>query len=234
MMHAGAGSGNGRLTTGSARSRFFSDLRGIGSWHLACFRIGSAGFAPVVTLLLVALLSLPSNAATKKAAPKGTGNPFDLLKGYWTGGGTIGPGKKTSPERVSCHVTYNVAGESTYDASGTVSGSAVGNTVHAVINGDKFSGRMSINVSGSSHTINIVQLDPKSGTYRQASASRYTARLFSEALTTTSRTRGLEGRPMGIIPSLFSLPFVMPNGGVAQLQQSSTNFLPIKRVQASM
>jgi hypothetical protein len=39
---------------------------------------------------------------------------------------------------------------------------------------------------------------------------------------------------MGIIPSLFSLPFVMPSGGVAQLQQSSTNFLPIKRVQASM
>jgi hypothetical protein len=30
--------------------------------------------------------------------------------------------------------------ETTYDASGTVSGSAVGNTVHAVINGDKFSG----------------------------------------------------------------------------------------------
>jgi hypothetical protein len=65
---------------------------------------------PVVTLLLVALLSLPSDAATKKAAPKGTGNPFDLLKGYWTGGGTIAPGKKSSPERVSCHVTYNVAG----------------------------------------------------------------------------------------------------------------------------
>ena len=162
------------------------------------------GVASVVTLLLVALLSLPSDAATKKAAPKGTGNPFDLLKGYWTGGGTIAPGKKTSPERVSCHVTYNVAGanvsqsmrcagtdykfntsakltysggkisgawsESTYDASGTVSGSAVGNTVHAVINGDKFSGRMSINVSGSSHTINIVQLDPKSGTYRQAAS----------------------------------------------------------------
>lgn len=43
MMHAGAGSGNGRLMTGSARSRFFSDLRGMGLWHLACFRIESAG-----------------------------------------------------------------------------------------------------------------------------------------------------------------------------------------------
>jgi hypothetical protein len=39
-----------------------------------------------------------------------------------------------------------------------------------VISGDKFSGRMSINVSGSRHTINIVQLDPKSGTYRPAAS----------------------------------------------------------------
>ena len=35
--------------------------------------------AAVVTLLLVALLSMPSDAATKKAAPKATGNPFDIL-----------------------------------------------------------------------------------------------------------------------------------------------------------
>jgi hypothetical protein len=40
-------------------------------------RIGKV--APVLTLLLVALLSVPSDAATKKAAPKGTGNPFDRL-----------------------------------------------------------------------------------------------------------------------------------------------------------
>jgi hypothetical protein len=159
--------------------------------------------APVLMLLLVAFLSMPSDAATKKAAPKGTGNPFDILKGYWSGGGTITP-VKGNPERVSCKVTYIVAGanvsqsmrcagtdykfstsskltysggkisgswsETTYDASGNVTGSAVGNTVHAVINGAKFSGRMSINVSGSSQTINIVQLDPKSGTYRPAAS----------------------------------------------------------------
>jgi hypothetical protein len=159
--------------------------------------------AAVVTLLLVALLSMPSDAATKKAAPKATGNPFDILKGYWSGGGTVTP-VKGNPERVSCKVTYIVAGasvsqamrcagtdykfntsskltysggkisgswsETAYDASGSVSGSAVGNTAHAVISGDKFSGRMSINVSGSRHTINIVQLDPKSGTYRPAAS----------------------------------------------------------------
>jgi hypothetical protein len=65
--------------------------------------------APVLTLVLVALLSLPSEAATKKAAPKGTGNPFDLLKGYRSGGGAVVPGKG-NPERVSCKVTYTVAG----------------------------------------------------------------------------------------------------------------------------
>ena len=46
-------------------------------------RIGKV--APVLTLLLVALLSVPNEAATKKAAAEGTGNPFDLLKGYWSG-----------------------------------------------------------------------------------------------------------------------------------------------------
>jgi hypothetical protein len=158
---------------------------------------------PVFALLLVALVSLPAEAASKKAPPKGTGNPFDLLKGYWSGGGTVAPGKG-APEKVSCKVTYNVAGsdvsqtmrcagtdykfntssklnyaggkisgswsETTYDASGSVSGTAVGNTVHAIINGAKFSGRMSINVSGSSHSINIVQLDPKTGAYHQAAS----------------------------------------------------------------
>jgi hypothetical protein len=158
---------------------------------------------PVAILLLVALVSMPAESATKKASPKGTGNPFDQLKGYWTGGGTVTP-QKGGAEKVSCRVTYTVAGsavtqnmrcagtdykfntasklnysggkisgswsETTYDASGSVSGTATGNTVHARISGDKFSGRMSINVSGSRHTINIVQLDNKSGSYRQAAS----------------------------------------------------------------
>ena len=68
---------------------------------------------PIVMLLLVALMSLPAESATKKAPPKGTGNPFDLLNGYWSGGGTVAPGKG-NPEKVSCKVTYNVAGERRY------------------------------------------------------------------------------------------------------------------------
>ncbi len=71
--------------------------------------------AAVVTLLLVALLSMPGDAATKKAAPKATGNPFDILKGYWSGGGTVTP-VKGNPERVSCKVTYIVAGASVSQA----------------------------------------------------------------------------------------------------------------------
>jgi hypothetical protein len=147
---------------------------------------------PVVTLLLVALVWLPAESATKKAPLKGTGNPLDLLNGYWLGRGTVAPGKG-NPEDVSCRVTCNVAGsavtqnmrcastdykfniaskltysggkidgswsETTCDAAGSGSGTAAGDMVHAIISSDKFSGRMSINVSDSSHTINIVQFD---------------------------------------------------------------------------
>ena len=149
--------------------------------------------------LPLAVVIATASLAAVTAAPKATGNPFDQLKGYWTGGGTVTP-TNGKAEKVSCRVTYNVAGsavsqnmrcagtdykintstkltykggkisgswiESTYDANGGVSGSANGNTVHARISGDKFSGRMSINISGKGHSINIVQLDKGSGAYR--------------------------------------------------------------------
>jgi len=152
---------------------------------------------PIATLLFVALLSAPVESAAKKSS----GNPFNKLKGYWTGGGTVTP-PKGQTEKVSCRVTYLVAGsavtqnmrcagtdykfntraqltysggkisgswsETIYDASGSVSGTARGNTVNARISGNKFSGRMNINVSGSRHTISIVQLDKRSGSYRKA------------------------------------------------------------------
>jgi hypothetical protein len=115
--------------------------------------------------------------------------------------------------------------ETTYDASGSVSGSAVGNTVHAVISGDKFSGRMSINVSGSRHTINIVQLDPKSGTYRPAaSVALHRLEAFSAASAITSSEALLDRGRLESPRRPFSLPFPMPAQGVAELQQSPTNF----------
>ena len=60
--------------------------------------------------------------------------------------------------------------ESVYDASGTVTGTAKGDTVHALIAGDKFSGRMSIRLHDADHTINIVKLNNKSGTYKLATS----------------------------------------------------------------
>lgn len=56
--------------------------------------------------------------------------------------------------------------ESLTGASGSVSGSAKNGKVRARISGDKFNGLMSINVSGSSHSINITQFDSGSGRYR--------------------------------------------------------------------
>jgi hypothetical protein len=60
--------------------------------------------------------------------------------------------------------------ESVYDASGTVTGTAKDDTIHALIAGDKFSGRMSIKVADARHTINILQFNTKSGIYRLATS----------------------------------------------------------------
>jgi hypothetical protein len=158
--------------------------------------------AAVVTLLLVALLSMPSG--NEEGGAQSNGQSLRYSQGLLVGRRHRHAGQRQSRESER-KVTYIVAGasvsqamrcagtdykfntsskltysggkisgswsETAYDASGSVSGSAVGNTAHAVISGDKFSGRMSINVSGSRHTINIVvQLDPKSGTYRPAAS----------------------------------------------------------------
>jgi hypothetical protein len=60
--------------------------------------------------------------------------------------------------------------ERTYDANGGVAGTARDKTIHARITGDKFSGRMSINVLDSGHEINIMQLNDSSGTYRSVAS----------------------------------------------------------------
>jgi hypothetical protein len=52
------------------------------------------------------------------------------------------------------------------DASGGLSGTASGRSIRARLSGQKFAGRMSINVSDQRHTISIVQLDRGSGAYR--------------------------------------------------------------------
>jgi hypothetical protein len=163
----------------------------------------TAKFAPILSLLLVAVVAGQAASAATQAPPRGTGNPFDQLKGDWTGDGIVTP-TRGDPEKVDCKVTYTAAGntvtqallctgvdnrfdaktkfkynggkisgswlETTFDASGSISGSAIGHLVHARISGDKFSGRMSINVSDSGHTINIVQLNNKTGAYQLAAS----------------------------------------------------------------
>ena len=58
--------------------------------------------------------------------------------------------------------------EKTYDANGGVTGTAKDDLIHARISGDKFSGRLSLNVSDAGLEINIVQLNEDTGTYRPA------------------------------------------------------------------
>jgi hypothetical protein len=152
---------------------------------------------PALLLVVAAFASVEAGAAADK------GNPFDQLKGDWTGGGVVTPAKGGT-KKVTCKVSYAVAGsaitqnmvcngddyqfdaktkfknnggklsgswnEVIYDASGNISGTAGGDTVHARISGDKFSGRMSIIVSADRHTINMVQLDPKTNVYRESAA----------------------------------------------------------------
>ena len=57
-----------------------------------------------------------------------------------------------------------------YDASGEVVGNAKEDIIRAVIRGDKFSGRMSLKVTDAGLSINILQLDESSGTYRLATS----------------------------------------------------------------
>jgi len=56
--------------------------------------------------------------------------------------------------------------EQLHGASGGVSGTANGSSIRARLSGQTFTGRMSIDVAGPRHTIEIVQRDARSGAYR--------------------------------------------------------------------
>jgi hypothetical protein len=56
--------------------------------------------------------------------------------------------------------------EAIYDASGGITGKAHDDIIRAVISGDKFSGRMSLKVSDAGLSLNMLQLNQDSGTYR--------------------------------------------------------------------
>jgi hypothetical protein len=150
-------------------------------------------------LILGASLASPGEAAS----PTPAGDPFEQLKGDWTGGGRVILSDGQT-KQVTCSAKYKVTGsnvtqtlhctgndyeinttlkiadkdgkikgswnESVYAASGSVSGTAKGNLVHALIAGDRFSGRMSIELTDKGHTINVLQRDAKSATYHLATS----------------------------------------------------------------
>ncbi len=60
--------------------------------------------------------------------------------------------------------------EKNYGAGGGASGSVKGDTIYLRISGDKFTGRMSINVSSGKHTVKITQFNAGNGEYRHVAS----------------------------------------------------------------
>jgi hypothetical protein len=154
---------------------------------------------PAVLMILAAALAAPAVAADSKTSGtpfealagewQGGGtvtpNKGEPLKvackaTYKVNGATLLQRLRCAGEDYSINATTkltNKAGkikgswnEATYDANGGVTGTARDNIIHARISGDKFSGRMSINVSGTGHEINIMQLNEDTKVYRQAAS----------------------------------------------------------------
>jgi hypothetical protein len=155
----------------------------------------SSFVVPAIFIAGALAVALPASAQS--------GDPFEVLKGEWKGGGTVTP-MGGDPVKVVCKVTYDLAGatlsqnfrcagqdttiktqtkmtdkdgkitgswlETTYDRTGGLNGTTTDKTIHARISGDKFSGRMSVNLTDKGHTINIMQLDKGSATYRPVAA----------------------------------------------------------------
>ena len=154
---------------------------------------------PLAALALAVALAAPAGAADPKAAGtpfealsgdwKG-GGTVTPAKGeplkvackatYKVTGGTLAQRLRCAGADYQINATTkltNKAGkikgswnEATYDANGGVTGTASDKTIHARISGDKFSGRMSINVVDGGLEINIIQLNEDTGTYRPAAS----------------------------------------------------------------
>ena len=150
---------------------------------------------PLAALILAVTLGAPAGAADPKAAGtpfealsgdwKGGGtvtpNKGDPIKvackaTYKVTGGNLAQHLRCAGEDYRIDATTklsNKAGkikgswnEATYDANGGVTGTAKDKTIHAKISGDKFSGRMSIKITDAGHSINILQRNEESGSYR--------------------------------------------------------------------
>lgn len=142
----------------------------------------------VATLLLVAFVVSPAHSASSLSNLNGYwsgGGRVSPLKGgaknvscratYKVAGSNLTQNLRCSGSDYKFSTSFNVTmkgsrisgtwTESTYSASGRMSGTASGSSIRAAISGDKFSGRMSIKISGSRQSIYIVELDKGSGRY---------------------------------------------------------------------
>ena len=153
----------------------------------------------LAVLMLAGVLGAPVEAADSKTAGSPfealagewtgggtvTPNKGDPLKvackaTYKVSGNTLNQHLRCAGEDYSIDATTKLTdkggkikgswNEKTYDANGGVTGTAKDKTIHARISGDKFSGRMSINVSDTGHEINIMQLNEDTKVYRSASS----------------------------------------------------------------
>jgi hypothetical protein len=143
---------------------------------------------PAATILLMALATTPAHSASSLAGLNGYwsgGGKITPLKGgaytvscratYKVAGSNLVQHLRCAggDYKFSSSFTVTMRGsrisgswtESTYSASGRMSGTASASSIRAAISGDKFSGRMSIRISGSRQSIYIVELDKGSGRY---------------------------------------------------------------------
>jgi hypothetical protein len=142
---------------------------------------------PAATLLLVALIASPAQSASLghlngywsgggRITPlKGGAHKVSCRATYKAAGSTLKQNLRCSGGDYKFSASFNVTmrgsrfsgswTESTYAASGRMSGTASSSSIRATISGDKFSGRMSIKTSGSRQSIYIVELDKGSGRY---------------------------------------------------------------------
>jgi len=159
-----------------------------------CFSSSASKAVPLAALIFGAALALTAKAATDSAGSPfdqlagdwkggGTVMPADgapkkvVCKAtYKVASGTMTQNLRCAGADYSINTNVKLTDkggkikgswhESVYDANGGVTGTAKDKLIHAKITGDKFSGRMSINISDAGHEINIIQFNENSGTYR--------------------------------------------------------------------
>jgi hypothetical protein len=197
MMHAGGSGGNARHRKGLFEGQFLTfPTRGIPMGH-RLFSSSTHRAMPLAALVIAASLAAPGNAATPAGdlfeqlsgdwkgggtVTPAKGDPMKVAckATYKVTGSNLTQNLRCAGTDYRIDAILKLAdkngkirgswNEKTYDANGGVTGAVKDDLIHARISGDKFSGRLSINVSDNGLEINIVQLNEDTGTYRPAAS----------------------------------------------------------------